>query len=249
EVAEILIEKLCDLGTCNDLILFDRGYPSREFISFIEDINIKYLMRVSTAFLKVVVNAPGADQIVESKYKNKLLKMRVLKFKLNSGVTEILITNIFDKDGESFTVEDFKKLYFKRWGIEVKYNEIKNKLQIENFTGKTSISIEQDFYATIYLTNMVALSKKDANKIIEEKNKDKNLKYEYKVNTNILIGKLKNSLILMIIEKKTRKRKKILKQITVEISRNTVPIRPDRKFARRMTLKANKNALNTKRSI
>jgi len=249
EVAEILIEKLCDLGTCNDLILFDRGYPSREFISFIEGKNIKYLMRVSTAFLKVVVNAPAADQIVQTKYKNKLLKMRVLKFKLKSGVTEILVTNLFDKDGEIFTVDDFKELYFKRWGIEVKYDELKNKLQIQNFTGKTPISIEQDFYATIYLANMVALSKKDANRIIQEENKDKNLKYEYKVNTNILIGKLKDSLISMLIEKKARKRKKILKQITDEISRNTIPIRPDRKYDRRMTLKANKNALNTKRSL
>nr|WP_243175667.1 transposase [Clostridium gasigenes] len=113
----MLIEKLCDLGTCNDLILFDRGYPSREFISFFEDKDIKYLMRVSTAFLKAVVNAPAADQIVESKYKDKLLKMRVLKFKLESGVTEILITNLFDKDGETFTIYDFKELYFKRWGI------------------------------------------------------------------------------------------------------------------------------------
>ena len=249
EVAEILIEKLCDLGNSNDLILFDRGYPSREFISFIEDKDIKYLMRVSTAFLKIVVNAPAADQIIETKYKNKLLKMRVLKFKLESGVTEILITNLFDKDEQTFTVDDFKELYFKRWGIEVKYNELKNRLQIENFTGKTRISIEQDFYATIYLANMVALAKKDANRIIEEENKDKNLKYEYKVNTNILIGKLKDSLIMMLLEKKPRKRKKILNQITDEIARNTIPIRPNRKCERRMTLRANKNALNTKRCL
>lgn len=211
--------------------------------------NIKYLMRVSKAFLKVVVNAPAADQIIESKYKNKLLKMRVLKFKLESGDTEILITNLFDKAEETFTIHDFKELYFKRWGIEVKYNELKSRLQIENFTGKTPISIEQDFYATIYLANMVALAKKDANIIIEERNIDKNLKHEYKVNTNILIGKLKDNLILMHLEKKSRKRKKMLKEITDEIVRNTIPIRQNRKYERRMTLRANKNVLNTKRGI
>ncbi|MGL5084404.1 MAG: IS4 family transposase [Clostridium sp.] len=186
EVAEILIEKLCDLGTSNDLILFDRGYPSRDFISYIESRNIKYLMRVSNAFLKIVVNAPAADQIIETTYKDKIIKMRVLKFKLESGVTETLITNLFDKEDETFTINDFKDLYFKRWGIEVKYNELKSRLQIENFTGNTPISIEQDFYATMYLANMVALAKKDANIIIEERNMDKNLKHEHKVNTNIL---------------------------------------------------------------
>ncbi|MGO5064095.1 MULTISPECIES: transposase [unclassified Clostridium] len=156
--------------------------------------------------------------------------MRVLKFELESGITKTLITNIFD---ESFSVSDFKKLYFKRWGIEVKYNEIKNKLQIENFTGKTVISIEQDFYATIYLSNMVSLAKKDANEAIEEKYKNKSLKYEYKVNTNVLIGKLKDYLIVMLITKNPWKRNKILKYIQQEIQRNVIPIRPDRRFERK----------------
>ena len=122
-------------------------------------------------------------------------------------------------------------------------------MQIENFTGETPIAIEQDFYATMYLSNMVALAKKDANKIIDEENKDKNLKYEYKVNANILIGKLKDSLILMLLEKRPRKRSKMLKNIIAEISRNTIPIRENRSYKRRMTLRANKNAMNKKRAL
>lgn len=244
--AEELINKLEDIGFSNDLILFDRGYPSRDFISFIEQKKIKYLMRVSGAFLKVVVEAKNEDQIIETKHKKELLKIRVLKFQLYSGIIEILITNIFD---ESFTVTDFKELYFKRWGIEVKYNELKNRLQIENFSGETPIAIEQDFYATMYLSNMVSLAKMDANAIVEEENNDKELKYKYKVNTNILIGKLKNSLVLMLLEKSPRKRSKILKKIMEEISRNVIPIRPGRSYVRRMTVRANKNPLNRKRSL
>ena len=203
-------------------------------------------MRVSTAFLNVVINVKNADQIIETKYNDKIIKMRVLKFQLDSGITEILITNIFD---ESFDVADFKVLYFKRWNIEVKYNELKNRLQVENFSGETPISIEQDFYATIYLSNMVALAKMDANAIIVEQNKDKNLKYEYTVNTNILIGKLKNSLVSMLLEERPRKRSKILNMIMKEISRNIIPIRPGRSFKRRMTVRANKNPLNKKRAL
>jgi hypothetical protein len=243
--AEELINKLEDIGFSNDLILFDRGYPSKAFISFIEQKKIKYLMRVSVSF-KSLVNVKGEDQIVEIKHKKETLKVRVLKFPLDSDVIEILITNVFE---ETFTIPDFKELYFKRWGIEVKYNEIKNRLQIENFTGETPIAIKQDFYATIYLSNMVALAKMDANAIINEKNKDKDLKYEYKVNTNILIGKLKNSLVSMLLEKSSRKRSKLLKKIMKEISRNIIPIRPGRSNRRRMTLRANKNPLNKKRAL
>lgn len=247
EIAEELITKLCELGPRNDLLLFDRGYPSRDFIQFIEGKQMKYLMRVSTGFLKVVVNAPEKDQVIVINYKGKLLKIRVVKFKLNSGQTEILITNIFDED---FSVQDFKELYFKRWGIEVKYDEIKNKLQIENFTGKTVISIEQDFYATMYLANMVALAKMDANEAIEEKYKDKDLKYEYKVNTNILIGKLKDILITMLSIKNPCKRRRMLKHIEEEIQRNVIPIRPDRSFERKIHRNTQMvNKMNKKRSL
>jgi hypothetical protein len=103
---------------------------------------------------------------------------------------------------------------------------LKNRLQIENFTGEITIAIEQDFYATIYLSNMVSLAKMDANAINYEETKDKHLKYEYKVNTNVLIGKLKNSLVSMLLEESPRKRSKVLKQIMKEISHNIIPIRP-----------------------
>ncbi|MCY6355866.1 IS4 family transposase [Clostridium sp. ZS2-4] len=246
-IAKEMITKMCELGTRNDLLLFDRGYPSRDFIQFIEEKQLKYLMRVSSGFLKVVVNAPDKDQVIEVKYKGELLKMRVLKFELNSGVIETLITNIFDED---FSVADFKELYFKRWGIEVKYNEIKNKLQVENFAGETPIAIEQDFYATMYLSNMVALAKMDANEIIEEEYKNKGLKYEYKVNTNVLIGKLKNTLITMISINNPWKRSRILKHIEEEIQRNVIPIRPDRSFERKENKSTQMvNRMNKKRAL
>ncbi|MBU3089820.1 transposase [Clostridium gasigenes] len=204
-------------------------------------------MRVSSGFLKVVVNAPDKDQVIEVKYKGALLKIRVLKFELNSGVIEILITNIFD---EEFSVADFKELYFKRWGIEVKYNEIKNKLQIENFTGEIPIAIEQDFYATMYLANMVSLAKMDANEIIEEEYKNKGLKYEYKVNTNVLIGKLKDTLITMISINNPWKRSRMLKHIEEEIQRNVIPIRPDRSFERKENKSTQMvNRMNKKRAL
>lgn len=241
-----LINKLEELGFKNDLLLLDRGYPSRDLISLIESKKIKYLMRVSTNFIKAVNEAKEEDQVITIKYKGQLLQIRVLRFKLDSGVEEVLITNILDK---SFDVAAFKKLYFKRWGIEGKYDEIKNRLQLENFTGETPIAIQQDFYAAMYLTNMVSLAKMDANVVIEEKNKDKDLKYEYKVNTNVLIGKLKDSLVLMMLEESPRKRSSKLKKIMKEITRNVVPIRTDRSNPRVKKSSNNKYPTNRKSAL
>lgn len=50
---------------------------------------------------------------------------------------------------------------------------MKNKIEIENFTGSSKIAIEQDFYASIYLSNMVSLLRNDANETINEESKKK----------------------------------------------------------------------------
>lgn len=73
---------------------------------------------------------------------------------------------------------------------------------------------------------MVSLAKQDANEKIAENYKERNLKYEYKVNTNILIGKL----ISMISLNNSWKRSQILQEIT----KNMVHIRPDRSFDRKI---------------
>ena len=46
------IEKLKDYGLHNDLILFDRGYPSKNLMARLIDNEIQFVMRCSTSFLK-----------------------------------------------------------------------------------------------------------------------------------------------------------------------------------------------------
>lgn len=119
DVAIELIEKLKMMGLKNDLILFDRGYPSRKFISYLEDSKIKFLMRVSRSTMKEVTETNGSDQLIKIKVYGKVICLRVLRFMLDSGIEEVLVTNLLDED---ISIQEFKELYFKRWGIEVKYN-------------------------------------------------------------------------------------------------------------------------------
>jgi hypothetical protein len=246
EIAVELIEKLKTMGLKNDLILFDRGYPSKKFIAYLDGSGVKYLMRLKNKSMKEFNEAMGPDQIAEIKVDGKTIKVRILRFMLNSEVEEVLVTNLLE---ESLGIQEFKALYFKRWGIEVKFDELKSKLQIQNFTGDTVISVEQDFYASIYLSNMVALAKNEANEKIAQNNEDKSLKYEYKVNTNILIGKMKDSMVLMLLEDNSDKRHAMFHRIMQEITKNMVPIRPGRSKVRKMGLKANKHPMNQKRCL
>ena len=71
ELAIRHIEKLKELGLHNDPILFDRGYPSKEFIATLIENNIKFLMRVSKSFIKEVNNVRGEDNIISYRYNGK----------------------------------------------------------------------------------------------------------------------------------------------------------------------------------
>lgn len=245
-VAKELISQMKADGLKKDIILFDRGYPSADFISFLFENKTDFVMRAKKNFSNDVMNAKGEDQIIKVNHNGKPYNVRVLRFQLESGEEEILLTSLFDKE---LTIKDFKILYFLRWGIEVKYGDLKNKIQIENFTGTTKVSIEQDFYVSIYLSNMAELVRIQNEEIRRESNCGKDLKYEYKTNMNLLIGTLKDKFVMMLLENNPKKRKKIFNKLMDQIAKNSVPIRPDRHNPRKDNLVASKYRLNQKRSL
>ena len=91
------------------------------------------------------------------------MDVRVIAIPLDSGETEYLATNVFDR---SLTAKDFKVLYFLRWPIESKYSEFKNQFQMKEFSGATSTSVEQEFFINLLLSNLAALLKSSADEEI-----------------------------------------------------------------------------------
>ena len=85
--------------------------------------------------------------------------------------------------------------------------------------------IEQDFYAAMYLVNVAAAAKTDAQVAINAERGDKNNKYNYKANTNELIGVLKDRLIEALSEDDDIKRAACVQEIITEISHSVIPIR------------------------
>ena len=150
------------------------------------------------------------------------VKVRIVKFALPSGEIETLMTNLFDLD-ES----EFKDLYFKRWRIEVKYDVVKNKLELPCFGGFSENVIMQDFWISMYLANMAAMAKNEADMIIKEARKDKNNKHEYQANVNTLIGSLRDKLADAVFSRNPAHRQKKLERIMTEIQKSVVQISND----------------------
>ena len=86
-----------------------------------------------------------------------------------------------------------------RWGIETNYNTMKNSLNIENYTGKRRITIEQDIYSKFLKYNIFQYYRIYFNLLINRTKRQKGIKQEYKVNQAHLIRKLKKYLPIMIL--------------------------------------------------
>ena len=144
------------------------------------------------------------------------------------------------------TVEDYKELYFKRWPIETKYDIVKNRINLENFTGRTIEAISQDFYTCMYLTNMVAIFKDEADEDIQEVRKDKNNKHEYQANINEIVGTFKDRFVFAVNEKSPTKRSRQVNEILEEIKDSVVPKRPGRSVPRHDVFRQMKHYHNQK---
>lgn len=210
------VGKIIDLK--NTIFIMDRGYASRELIELLSEKSY-YLFRLRSKFSTEIDALPLGSHII-TLYDD--MKVRIVKFILPSGETETLMTNLFDLD-ES----DFKDLYFRRWRIEVKYDVVKNKLELPCFGGFSENVIMQDFWISMYLANMAAIAKNEADEKIKDARKDKDNKYEYQANVNTLIGSMRDRLADAVFSRNPRQRQKKLERIIIEIQKSVVPIRPD----------------------
>lgn len=195
----------------NTITTYDRGYAALELMLKHIDINSYFLIRLRSddfkdekkymktndEFVDITINSERTTNFHDEELKEKALKKRWTSIR----ITEI---ELVDKKGnkyverlasnlplEEFSTDDLKELYNKRWKIETNFDRLKNIIHIENFSGYSEQIIQQDFYANIFLFNYLMAMKLDADQQIQEKQKNKNLKHEYKTNLNVLFGLIK----------------------------------------------------------
>jgi hypothetical protein len=226
------LKQMKEIGTNQKfLVIFDRGYPSFELIQHCILNSVTFIMRLKSKFnCEIDKMGLGCHNYKLTKNNEEPINVRVIKFKLpNSGETETLITNLFDY---SLGVKAFRQLYFKRWGIEVQYGTSKHKLEIENFSGRTEEAIYQDYYINILLQNAVAVAENEAQPTVDEERKDKQNKYEYKVNTNHAVGVFKDKFIAALLIDDPVKRAEQIGSIIFQLTKKVIPKRPNRSLKR-----------------
>ena len=115
--------------------------------------------------------------------------------------------------------------------MECKYKELKSSIEIEEFSGTKPIAIEQDFYASIYLSMVASLIKTDADDAIANDNQDKSLKSEYQANRNFILSDVLKKIIAMMVKPISGKR--ILENLLEKAKKIRSQIRPNRSCERK----------------
>lgn len=246
----------------NSIYIMDRGYISIELMLYCLKNNIKFLIRLdSTAYKKERKKITTRDEYINLEYHNNRLKrrhyqseeirlyakeiksskLRVVTYILDTGEVEQLITNL---DTDVFTYDDIVELYNKRWGIEILYYSLKWKLKIEKFTSSFKAIIEQDFFSSILVYNMIQSMIKEA----EEKIEKKKYKHDMTINENMAVGLFKNEMIKIMLEEDENERLKRYDKLIEKMSKYKIPIRKDRKYKVRFS-PYNKNSYNKLSSI
>ena len=246
------------------LAIFDRGYPSMEFIDFLETEKINYLFRIFSNDYKFERrNMKSTDETVilrhtyqrlekiRKKHPERLERMkekgytntRIMTSMLPSGNELTLMTNLpFE-----FSQKQLEDLYYQRWEIEKKYHTLKNKMKFESVTGKSTIYVDQDFRAQVLVYNILQDIRKEADEEVSVRGRKKGSKYPMHTNENIAIGLFKEQMIKLILEKNAVRRGQLLFKLQTEMEEYILPQRnlPGKERKKNLSNKYKNNQKNS----
>lgn len=202
------------------------------------------LMRLNKTNKLAKLGNDNLSWIATSTY-GKPIPYRVVKVPLpkkSKEENEYLITNITDPSISSTMLYN---LYFERWNIETKYRELKGWWELEEFTGTSCNSVEQELYINLLFSNIAALIKSEADSIVKQKAFIKN-KWGYQSKRTFIIGEVK-ALVpeLLFLPKEISS---IIKDLILKASKKRSQIHPGRFYERSKKNRERKH-LRTRKSV
>ena len=235
----------------NTLVLLDRGYPAFWLFKLILSCEADFCARVSNTKWKIVRKfyhsglkekiveipaiKPALAQCQNLGLNTKPLRCRLLRIELDSGQTEILITSLLDT--VQYPYELFQELYHCRWPVEEDYKVIKTWLTMENFSGKSVLSIYQDFHAKIFSKNLTSIMAYSISNEIEQPRQGN--KHIYKINFAQALSKTKQSLVLLFL-RSHRQTVRLIKDLLNIFAATLEAVRPGRKNPRNLKVSVRK---------
>jgi hypothetical protein len=154
------------------------------------------------------------------------LMLRLIRVQ-NGDKVQILVTSLTDT--KLYPINIIHALYHQRWPVEEDYKVIKCRMELENFTGKSTLSVYQDFHAKVFAKNLVSVLGFHVNMALKREHATRKLVYQ--INYTQALSKSKGVLALLFSETRSKVRQLIAELMDI-FQRTTEPIRPGRQYPR-----------------
>lgn len=228
------------------ILIYDRHFAGWALIRIHQLRGIPFIIRCKVGFNKVVkafVKSGAQDAVVQFKATERAVKrllgmgipakignpltVRLIRVDIGTDEPEILVTSLMDE--VEFPHEAFKGLYFKRWKVETLFDRLKNKFQLEIFSGKSVQSVQQDFHAMVFLANLQSMMERANRPQVQEATQHR--QHDYQINWNKNLGLLKPMVTTLFGGGDSTK---ALKNLLTEMAKTRFlePIRNGRKIPR-----------------
>ncbi len=148
------------------------------------------------------------------------LKIRVVRFMLENGNYETIVTSL---PRNEFSSTDIKDLYHMRWGIETSFRELKYFVGLIALHGKSDEFVEQEIYSALIAYNFCERITGE----VVVKNVSKNI-HVYQVNY---------SMAFFLCREYYKRNKTNGEKLLEDIGKYIQPVRPGRKDKRKMRTK------------
>lgn len=227
----------------DDLLLYDRGYPSFWFFALHQQAERHFCMRLQRSLF------PNSDSFFEANEPERIVQiaptkprrrqcrqhdaptvpitLRLIRVVLDSGTVEVLATSLLD--AKRYPAELFAGLYQKRWGIEEGYKHLKIHAELQNWSGRQMHTVLQDLHAKMLTLNLAAMHELVAQAKLEEITR--NRQHSYQVNRAMGLSFLKGNLVRILTEVRPLA---WIQRITDAMANHSNAIRPNRKFERKL---------------
>lgn len=204
----------------HDLLLLDRGYPCFWLLFLLQAKQINYCVRLkdnwwlsvndfvasgeTTRIIDLHLPKKDRDKLAGyPDYQDQSIKARLIRVELEGGQVEVLCTSLIDT--EAYNSEEFQQLYHYRWNEEEAYKLLKSRAELEKFSGKTSLAVQQDFHAKMFLMTLcAAFAHPIEEKVRQEFKSGKKRKYDQKINKTHALATLVDIIVPLFGRRRIR---------------------------------------------
>jgi hypothetical protein len=177
---------------------------------------------------------PALKRCAELGLDDSPITLCLVRIELDSGETEILITSLLDT--KRYPHSEFANLYHLRWPVEEDYKVMKRRIEIENFSGKSVLSVYQGFHAKVFSKNLTAVLSYPLMDKIKQGSRHK--QYFDQLNFTQALSRMKDSIVLLFTKIQPVV-EKMIDKLHMLFLKTVEPIRPGSKFPRNKKVQRN----------